>query len=1213
MNLIGVEDLSLKILVIRKAGGLGDVVCCEPVVRGLRKQHPHAEITFICPTEYQDLFKDRKDATFKTLHYVRMSGRWLKKYRVDNDIFVDLCGPESDDESQGSPECSRIESFCNYARVEATAPRIDLTREEQKKAKEELNIYPKPWIGLGENGRQWAKNWPTEHWGELAKKLPGTVFYFDQDRPCEHEGVVSIVGKSLREAMGLISILDLMITVDTGLLHLSAALGTKTLSVWGPTDAHRTLKHYKDAYFIEPAPYREAAGCPKPCLHDPWNCAEGGEKFSKCMRLLKADTVAEHAVEILRDKVIPDKIKKAKKAKYYKTNDGIPPTPDGKQRIVFAAKHLLPPIGGAERYAMEMLKQLRDDGHDVVAIWSHPEGSPFRHLKIEHTDGITWVQSPEGVILNNILSAEPDIVITQLTLAPKVARIIPKTTKLLLFLHSVGEHFCERIGSGKCVDGGSVDLLTCNGCEGKSFRNMKLAYQCADEVFAVSQSMADIFKKFTGRTALVQYPVVDPVRCETEKPPTKQYCVSIKVNENRGQAFLTELASSMPDERFLWVDSPSCNLPNVTVMNRREDLRSVLDKAFLLLAPHKHYEAFGRCTAEAGWASVTSLVSDSGGLPESAGDGGVALPLDITRWKDEIIRLRKDGREWSMLSHKALEHSRGFNWDTLQSVVGVPDIILPISPHPITDKPLNKVDKPEPVENVERKLSPYVSCEPTKGDMVSVVIPTYNRAELLQTAVDSALAKKHDKLEVIIVDDGSTDDTKAMVKKKYGRNKKVRYIYKENGNTATALNRGIKESNGDYVCWLSDDDYFENTKKTQMQLKMFNDDPLLRLVHSDFYIDNGGGSRSMKVVPDYDTQDDALKSHLDGECLINGSTVMFDKRIFKEVGLFNHGYRYCQDTDMWARVLAHTKVGCIHEPLSGNLQHPGNLGYEYMQAQTKEQQHNWDIFEKEKEMVAKHGRMFGPRPTICAMICMKNEEKNIDRCLNDLIQWVDSIVVFNDGSTDSSPNIVRGFPKVSDIHDSPPKGELRTEGDDRRKLLDMAVSQGTDWILFIDADEVFDNMMKWIVYDLITDNKYNLYYAQEVNCWRSNAKFRSDGLWCGWFPRLFRNTQGLSMGEEDEHCGGVPYNIPGADMFPSGNSPKGLKIPSQVLHYSFAEWEDTVSKYMRLMERDPEHIGKRKDLRGGAKYYDRVIDEHGLELTEYLGNSVADHMERGNI
>ncbi len=788
----------MKIIVIRKAGGLGDVICCEPVIRGLRKQYPHADITFIFPPEYKPLFEDRKDATYKSLHYVRMTARWLKKYEADNDIFINLCGPESNDEAGGSPQCSRIESFCHYAEVEATSPRLDLTRKEHEKAHEAFSIYPKPWVGFGINGRQWAKNWPTEYWKELAGELPGTVFYFDQGDVLDlGEKVVPIVGRELREVMGLISVLDLMITVDTGLLHTAAALGTKTLSLWGPTDPHRTLKHYKDAYFVEPAPYREVSGCPKPCLHDPWNCGPDGKKYSRCMHAMKSGVVAEHAIEILRDKAVAQETRSVSKAKYYKSKDGIPPAPEGKKRIVFAAKHLLPPMGGAERYALEMLKQLRDDGHDVVAIWSHPENSPFRHLSIEQTDGITWVQSPEGVMLNKVLAAEPDIVITQLRSAPKIAKIIPKTTRLFLFLHSVGEHFCERIRSGECIDGSPINLLTCPGCDDRSFRNMRLAYQCADEVFAVSQAMADVFQKFTGREALVQYPVVDPVRCEVSGETTKEYCVAIKPTEDRGHQFLYELANMMPREQFLWVDAPKCNLPNVTVLEHTEDLKDVFGKAFLLLAPHKHFEAFGRCPVEAGLDGVPSIVSASGGLPEAVGDGGLVLSLNPSEWVDAINGLRKDDRRWQVLSGNARRHSMAFNWDALRSVIDTPVIAS------VPKKPFGQHDDSKALP-VKQPLA--LSIIPQPGRKVTIITACYNRADNLCRTLYSQ-AMQHPKLpvETLIIDDGSTENIKEIVEEceKKFPNWEFRYIrhHRDPGFSSPAIsnNIGLVYARGDII------------------------------------------------------------------------------------------------------------------------------------------------------------------------------------------------------------------------------------------------------------------------------------------------------------------------------------------------------------------------------------------------------------------------------
>jgi len=799
---------------------------------------------------------------------------------------------------------------------------------------------------------------------------------------------------------------------------------------------------------------------------------------------------------------------------------------------------------------------------------------------------IFWAQTPPGALASKMLESEPDMVLTQLTAAPHIANVVPKTVPLVLFLHSVSEHFCKRINSGKCGDGTPADLLNCPGCDDEAFLAMKDIYRGADEVVANSKIMARIFKKFTGREAKVQYPVVDKKRCESDET-SKKYCVAVGVTENRGRSFLEQLARAMKNENFMWVGMKGTAPPNVKVIEHAENLRQIFSSAFINLTPHKIFQAFGRTPVEAGWAGIPTLTLDSGGLPEAVGEGGMVLGEIVAEWRDAIRELRRNEQRWQQLSDAAREHAESFNWDTIDEILETYKIKKSAV---ISQRALSSPDNP----------------------LVSVVIPTYNRADLLPKAIGSVLSQSYPKIEVVIADDASTDDTEKVCAE-YGD--KIVYIKREeNGNTANTLNTGIKAAKGDYICWLSDDDYYEDENKTRLQLEMFEKDKDLRLVHSDFNIDWGNGRKTLKEVPKFLSQKQAVKYHLERECLINGSTVMMDRRIFKEIGMFNPGYRYCQDTDMWMRALANVKVGCIHKPLTSNLQHGGILGAEYMEPKTKEQAWNRKVFEKEKEMVTKHARIFGSHPTTCAMICMKNEEKHIERCLNDLTQWVDYIVVFNDGSLDRSPDIARSFPKVVEVWDSPPKSNRRTEGEDRQKLLEMAVTTNPDWILFHDADERFENLMKWIVYDLVVDDTVNLYYAHQVNLWRSATKYRTDEMWGkGWFPRLFRNLPGLKMQDEEEHCGGVPYNIPGVTMFPSKNSPKGRKIEAQMIHYSFVDWRDTVRKYMLLMERDPEHTAENNVKRGGAEYYDRIINEYGLTLVDYEGDSVAQHMKRGNI
>jgi GT2 family glycosyltransferase len=94
------------------------------------------------------------------------------------------------------------------------------------------------------------------------------------------------------------------------------------------------------------------------------------------------------------------------------------------------------------------------------------------------------------------------------------------------------------------------------------------------------------------------------------------------------------------------------------------------------------------------------------------------------------------------------------------------------------------------------------------GALVSVVVPTYNRAYCLERAVDSALGQSHSDVEVILVDDGSKDDTRALVERRYGGEPRVRYHYQKNTGISGARNTGLGLVRGDYVALLDSDDWW---------------------------------------------------------------------------------------------------------------------------------------------------------------------------------------------------------------------------------------------------------------------------------------------------------------------------------------------------------------------------------------------------------------------
>jgi glycosyltransferase involved in cell wall biosynthesis len=116
--------------------------------------------------------------------------------------------------------------------------------------------------------------------------------------------------------------------------------------------------------------------------------------------------------------------------------------------------------------------------------------------------------------------------------------------------------------------------------------------------------------------------------------------------------------------------------------------------------------------------------------------------------------------------------------------------------------------------------------------LVSVVIPTYNRAKTIERAVDSALDQDYPLIEVIVVDDGSQDDTADRIAKRYNQNQRVRYFRIPNGGVCVARNRGLREVRGEFVAMLDSDDYWL-PGKLSLQVGILQAHPTLSMVWSD--------------------------------------------------------------------------------------------------------------------------------------------------------------------------------------------------------------------------------------------------------------------------------------------------------------------------------------------------------------------------------------------
>ena len=192
--------------------------------------------------------------------------------------------------------------------------------------------------------------------------------------------------------------------------------------------------------------------------------------------------------------------------------------------------------------------------------------------------------------------------------------------------------------------------------------------------------------------------------------------------------------------------------------------------------------------------------------------------------------------------------------------------------------------------------------------LVSIIIPVYNGAKYMKKAIDSALAQTYKNIEIIVVNDRSTDDGETdKIAKSYGE--KIRYIYKENGGVSSALNVGIKNMKGDYFTWLSHDDVFNcNHIETHIEyFRHFNDNETITYSCFNFIDSNGRIKDEESIDALIHMSDYKLSQNTHYACIlrgeVNGGNVFIPRKAFDECGLFQEGNRITQEKEMWSRLL----------------------------------------------------------------------------------------------------------------------------------------------------------------------------------------------------------------------------------------------------------------------------------------------------------------------
>lgn len=202
--------------------------------------------------------------------------------------------------------------------------------------------------------------------------------------------------------------------------------------------------------------------------------------------------------------------------------------------------------------------------------------------------------------------------------------------------------------------------------------------------------------------------------------------------------------------------------------------------------------------------------------------------------------------------------------------------------------------------------------------IVSVIMPTYNRANLLPKAIDSVLSQTYPEIELVIVNDGSTDNTEEALEP---YRDKIIYIKKTNGGCGDAKNAGLKAANGKYITHLDDDDLMM-PERIERLVQFFAEHPDVGLCATSAYLidvnDQVIGLKRLKKVP----QKTRLLHLLMGHVAVQ-SNMMTPKEVFQRVG--EYSTVHCEDYDMWLRIARRYGIGVIEDPLVKYRKHSNQI------------------------------------------------------------------------------------------------------------------------------------------------------------------------------------------------------------------------------------------------------------------------------------------------
>ena len=191
---------------------------------------------------------------------------------------------------------------------------------------------------------------------------------------------------------------------------------------------------------------------------------------------------------------------------------------------------------------------------------------------------------------------------------------------------------------------------------------------------------------------------------------------------------------------------------------------------------------------------------------------------------------------------------------------------------------------------------------------LSIIIPTFNRCELLYRALNSVFKQTYSDYEVIVIDDGSTDDTVEMLQKNFTQ---LRYFYQSNKGVSAARNKGLALAHGRWIAFLDSDDEWL-PQKLEKQISLLKAKPDYKICHTEeIWVRNGIRVNQMKK---HRKTGGWIFPHCLPLCAMSPSSILIHRSVFDSIGNFDTSLPACEDYDLWLRITAKYPVLYMEEP-----------------------------------------------------------------------------------------------------------------------------------------------------------------------------------------------------------------------------------------------------------------------------------------------------------